>query len=118
MKVLCDVHISYKLVRFFKQRGVEAVHVNELSDKWFTKDAVISRLADAEGFTVITKDIDFKNSHFLQNTPLRLIRIALGNISNAELLAIFDTYLEIFQINCEETKCFIEIFDTYINIVK
>ncbi len=42
MKVLCDVHISYKVVRFFKQKGVEAVHVNELPDKWFTKDAIPS----------------------------------------------------------------------------
>jgi predicted nuclease of predicted toxin-antitoxin system len=59
MKVLCDVHISYKIVRFFKQNGVEAVHVNELPEKWFTSDATISRLADAEGFTVVTKDMDF-----------------------------------------------------------
>jgi predicted nuclease of predicted toxin-antitoxin system len=118
MKVLCDVHISYKVVRFFKQKGIEAVHVNELPDRWFTKDAVISRLADAEGFIVITKDMDFKNSHFLQNTPLRLIRIALGNISNQELLAIFETYFDDFQLHCSEPKCFIEILATHVNIVK
>jgi predicted nuclease of predicted toxin-antitoxin system len=118
MKVLCDVHISYKIVRFFKKKGIEAVHVNELPDKWFTKDSIISRLADAEGFTVITKDIDFKNSHFIQNTPLRLIRIALGNISNQELLNIFDAHFDTFLLNCEDPKCFIEILDSYINIVK
>ncbi len=28
MKVLCDVHISYKIVRFFKKKGIEAIHVN------------------------------------------------------------------------------------------
>jgi predicted nuclease of predicted toxin-antitoxin system len=118
MKVLCDVHISHKIIRFFKKKGIEAVHVNELPDKWFTKDSIISRLADAEGFTVIIKDIDFKNSHFIQNTPLRLIRIALGNISNQELLDIFETYFDTFLLNCEDPKCFIEIFDSYINIVK
>lgn len=118
MKVLCDVHISYKVVRFFKQKGIETLHVNELSDKWFTKDAVISRLADEEGFTVLTKDMDFKNSHFLQNTPLRLIRVALGNISNKELLAILDTHFEVFKANCEASKCFIEIFDNYVSILK
>ncbi len=118
MKVLCDVHISYKVVRFFKQKGIETLHVNELPDKWFTKDAVISRLADEAGFTVITKDMDFKNSHFLQNTPLRLIRIALGNISNKELLAILEAHFAVFQVNCEDPKCFIEIFDNYINILK
>lgn len=118
MKVLCDVHISYKIVRFFRKKGIETLHVNELPDKWFTKDAVISRLADAEGFTVITKDMDFKNSHFIQNTPLRLIRIALGNISNIELLAILEAHFELLQQNCSKPKCFIEILDTYINVVK
>lgn len=118
MKVLCDVHISYKLVRFLKEKGIEAVHVNELPDKWYTKDSFISDYADNEGFVVITKDIDFKNSHFIQNKPLRLIRIALGNISNKDLLHIFEQYLPIFEINCTEPKCFIEIFDTYINVIK
>ena len=118
MKILCDVHISYKIVRFFKNKGIEAIHVNELPDKWFTKDAVISRLADADGFTVISKDVDFKNSHFVQNTPLRLIRVALGNISNAELLTIFDTHFELIQTTCDEPKCFIEIFDSHINVIK
>ena len=33
MKVLCDVHTSYKIVRFFNKKGIEAVHVNELSDR-------------------------------------------------------------------------------------
>jgi predicted nuclease of predicted toxin-antitoxin system len=118
MKVLCDVHISYKLVRFFKEKGIEAVHVNELPDKWFTKDAVISHYADTEGYTVISKDVDFKNSHFLQNTPHRLIRITLGNISNKELLTIFDTNLDLFLLNTAESKCFIEIFDTHISVIK
>jgi predicted nuclease of predicted toxin-antitoxin system len=118
MKILCDVHISYKIVRFLKEKGIEAVHVNELPDKWHTKDAVISNYADSEGFTVITKDVDFKNSHFIQNKPRRLIRIALGNISNKDLLYIFERYLTIFQVNCAEPKCFIEVFDNYINIIK
>ena len=118
MKVLCDVHISYKLVRFFREKGIEAVHVNELPDKWFTKDADISRYADTQGFTVITKDIDFKNSHFIQHTPQRLIRIALGNISNKDLITIFVKYLDVFELNCTKKQCFIEVFDTYINIVK
>ena len=118
MKVLCDVHISYKIVHFFKRKGIESLHVNELPDKWFTKDSTISHIADTEGYTVITKDIDFKNSHFIQNSPQRLIRIALGNISNQELLAIFETYFDTFERNCNKEKCFIEIFSTYINIVK
>ena len=118
MKVLCDVHISYKIVRFFKEKGIEAVHVNELPNKWFTKDADICSYADLHGFTVISKDVDFKNSHFIQHTPHRLIRIALGNISNKDLVTIFTNYFDIFELNCAESKCFIEVIDTYIIIIK
>jgi len=38
MKFLCDVHISYKIVNYFKSMGYEAIHVNEILDKWVTKD--------------------------------------------------------------------------------
>lgn len=69
MKFLCDVHISYKLVRFLQSRGMEVIHVNELPDKWFTKDDFISSFADAGDYAVITKDADFKNSHFVNASP-------------------------------------------------
>jgi len=118
MKFLCDVHISYKLVRFLKAQDIEVLHVNELPDKWHTKDNMICQLADQEGFTVITKDIDFKNSHFLKNTPARLIRVALGNISNQVLIDIFIENLPLFKSNFAEEICFIEILATHINIVK
>lgn len=118
MKFLCDVHISYKLVRFLKTRGIEAIHVNDLPDKWFSKDDFISSFADAGGFVVISKDADFKNSHFVEGTPARLIRISLGNISNQTLFAIFERHLDEFLLHLSEPKCFIEIFEGYIAVVK
>ena len=41
MKFLCDVHISYKLVKYLQQSDNMAIHVNEILDKWFTKDSDI-----------------------------------------------------------------------------
>ncbi len=38
MKILCDVHISLKVVKFFQSQGIETEHVNQILDKWFTKD--------------------------------------------------------------------------------
>lgn len=37
-KVLCDVHIAFKVVRFFKEKGYEAIHVNDILDSYYTKD--------------------------------------------------------------------------------
>lgn len=35
-KVLCDVHIAYKVVRFFKSKGHEVIHVNDILDGFRT----------------------------------------------------------------------------------
>lgn len=42
---------------------------------------------------VITKDGDFKNSHFINKTPKKVIMETLGNIPNANLNFLFEKYL-------------------------
>ena len=118
MKFLCDVHISYRLVRFLNRQGFEATHVNQLPDRWFTTDNFINQYADENGMTVISKDSDFKNSHFARQTPRRLVRVNLGNISNARLIEIFEQNLPLFETHLAEDVCFIEINDGYINVSK
>ncbi|WP_428668473.1 DUF5615 family PIN-like protein [Runella sp.] len=108
---MCDVHISYKLVRFLTAKGFEAFHVNSLEDKWHTKDREICRFADANGLIVITKDEDFRNSFFLQHTPRKLIRILLGNISNDTLISLFDKHLPLIQELVENERFYLEMGD-------
>lgn len=92
-KVLCDVHIAFKIVRFFKDQGFEAIHVNDILDSYYTKDADISDYADRNGFVVVTKDADFQNSHLLKSTPERLLKISLGNLSTKKLLIVLEKHL-------------------------
>jgi predicted nuclease of predicted toxin-antitoxin system len=117
MKVLCDVHISYKLVKFLNENGVEAIHVNDILDRWFTKDKDICKYADENDYVIITKDVDFRNSYFLQNTPKKLIRVTLGNIGNKELIEIFNKNLEEIKNKFESYHCYIEIGKGNISIV-
>jgi len=35
MRVLCDVHIPYRLVNFLRERGVDVTHVNRILNKWY-----------------------------------------------------------------------------------
>lgn len=59
----------------------------------------------------LSKDVDFKHSYILRQTPRKLIRINLGNISNTQLVQLFDDNL----------KWFVEIFATrtgYVEIGK
>lgn len=97
MKFLCDVHIPYRLVNWLREQKIEAMHVNRLPNQWYTTDNEICQYADIHGYIVVSKDMDFRNSHFLQNTPHKLIRVILGNISNDELIALFAQHLALFQ---------------------
>lgn len=118
MKILCDVHIAIKVAKFFSSKGIETEHVNQILNKWHTKDKDICQYADKNDFTVITKDTDFKNSHFLKQTPKKLIKVNLGNISTERLIAIFDSILDKLKGLFESQKeCYVEINDDDIAVI-
>ena len=64
MKFICDVHISIKLVKFLISKNYNCVHVNTILDKWFTKDNAIAKYTDLNDLLLITKDGDFRASHY------------------------------------------------------
>ncbi len=43
---------------------------------------------------MISKDADFRDSYYLNKTPLKLVKVNLGNISNLKLMNIIDTNLD------------------------
>ena len=97
MKFLCDVHISYKVVKYLGSIGFEAIHVNEILNKWFTHDKDICNFADKKDLIVITKDSDFRDSFYINGTPKKLIKLNLGNISNTELIQILSKNINQIQ---------------------
>lgn len=109
MKVLADVHIAKKIVKFFERKGIEAIHVNDILDGFYTKDSAIRAYADEHNFILISKDSDFKDSHFVLNSPKKLIKISLGNIPTAKLVEILDQQFLLISEKCESTKFFMEI---------
>jgi predicted nuclease of predicted toxin-antitoxin system len=109
MKFLCDVHISYKLVKHLRLLGFEVIHVNEILDKWITSDSKICNFADQNDLVVITKDSDFRNSFYIKKSPKKLIKINLGNISNQELIQIFSANLQHFRVLNNNEMFIVEI---------
>lgn len=109
MKILCDVHIARKVVRFFESVDIEATHVNDILDSWYTKDQDIAEFADQNGYVVITKDVDFRTSHLVKGSPKKLLKINLGNISTSRLIEILNTNLKFLEEQFENEKCFIEV---------
>lgn len=118
MRVLCDVHIARKVVRFFDEKSIEAVHVNDILDGSFTRDADLSHYADIHDFVIITKDADFKNSHFLKASPRKLIKVSLGNIPTNQLILLLEKHLTLFQKKFDAGNCYIEINTTSIVIIE
>lgn len=87
MKFLLDVYIAFKIRNFLiGECHVQAIHVNSILDGYYSSDRQIAAYADEHGLTVITKDIDFRNACFLRQTPKRMIRGCLGNVSKLELI--------------------------------
>lgn len=109
MKFLCDVHISIKVVKYIQSKGYECLHVKNILSGTSTSDKDICKFADDSDYIVITKDSDFRNSFFLLNSPLKLIKINLGNISNRELIKIIEKNLEKFKDYFQHETKYIEI---------
>ncbi|MTD17386.1 hypothetical protein GIS00_25985 [Nakamurella sp. YIM 132087] len=94
MKFLVDAQLPRRLAVHLTELGHDAVHTLELPDQNRTSDDDICSVADAQNRIVVSKDSDFRDTHILDNTPSRLLHVATGNISNTELLALMDAYLE------------------------
>lgn len=118
MKVLCDVHISFKIVGFFNSNNIEAIHVNDILDGDRSADQDICAYADEHHYVVVTKDSDFKNSHFIEGTPVGLLKINPGNLSTRKLISILEKHLDLILENFATTPCCIEIYSDRIEIHK
>lgn len=102
MKFLVDAQLPARLARFLSSAGHDAVHTSELPSGNRTADGRIAELADDEGRVVVTKDRDFRDGHLLASSPRRLLVVATGNITNAALLALFETHLDVIITALEE----------------
>jgi predicted nuclease of predicted toxin-antitoxin system len=118
MHFLIDVHLPIKLSKFLSdQDNCSSVHINQVLNKWNTSDADICKYADVHSMVVVTKDTDFKNSHFINKTPEKVIRIILGNIGNDELLLLINKYLPFILSVSEKERFYIELSREHITII-
>jgi len=93
MKFLRDVHISFKLVKYLRSLKFETIHVNQILDKWLTKDEEICSYADDNDLIVLTKDADFSDILLISNTPKKLKSVILDNLYNSILIKAISHHL-------------------------
>jgi len=88
VKFIVDAQLPRTLAVALTAVGHQAIHTLDLPAKNLSSDTVITRLADAEGRIVMSKDADFVTSHIVNGSPLRLLQVSTGNMPNSVLLPL------------------------------
>ena len=89
MNFVVDAQLPRRMTNWLASAGHDGVHTLDLPRGNRTVDDAITILADRDGRVVVTKDDDFVDSHLLHGRPTKLLLISAGNLTNAELEAIF-----------------------------
>ena len=76
-----------------RERGFDVLHTLELPNRNATKDSEIRLLSLQDKRIVISKDADFYDSYTSKQEPYKLVYLTIGNLSNKELLQLFDKNL-------------------------
>ena len=115
MKVLVDAQLPQRLAQFLSSKNIDSKHTLELPDKNATPDYEIIQLADQEDRIVISKDSDFLDNYILEDHPEKLLIVSTGNISNLNLIQLFERNIETLKSLFEENKV-IEIDEQEIQV--
>ena len=108
MKFLVDAQLPRRIAAWLTSRGHDALHTLDLPRRNLSSDADVCAIADGEDRVVVTKDDDFVRSLLLQDAPHRLLLIATGNISNNDLIDLFDRSLAQIESGFASAK-FVEV---------
>ena len=88
MRFLVDAQLPKSLAEWLNEAGHDAVHTLDLPLGNRTSDVELCEVALREQRIIISKDGDFVESLLVAGQPSRLLLVATGNISNAELEAL------------------------------
>ncbi len=95
MKFIIDAQLPQKLADFLVRKGFDSIHTLQLLAKNKTKDKQIIQISEEQKRVVITKDYDFLESFLIIGKPPKLLLVKTGNISNKELLKLFEQQLTV-----------------------
>lgn len=76
-----------RLSIWLKQHGQAAIHASDLPGGTTLPDSTLWEMARRDGWILVSKDSDFLDMMLVNGSPPRLVYIALGNCSNARLIA-------------------------------
>jgi predicted nuclease of predicted toxin-antitoxin system len=105
MNWLIDAQLPRRLSEQLRALGHDALHTLDLPNGNRTTDGEINRIAAETRRIVISKDRDFLDSHLVTGLPPKLLWVTVGNISNIELLTLFELQMLELQIAFAKFNC-------------
>jgi predicted nuclease of predicted toxin-antitoxin system len=84
LKLLFDENLSPRLVRAFAEEFPHSSHVTSVGLA-STTDQAIWEYARAHGYTVISKDDDFRSLSLVNGAPPKVIWMRAGNASTTDI---------------------------------
>ncbi|MFB1486344.1 MULTISPECIES: DUF5615 family PIN-like protein [unclassified Thiocapsa] len=87
MKLLLDQNLSPRLTDLLADIYPECIHVRELGMAR-ASDTQIWLYAAEQGFTIVSKDADFRQRSLVLGAPPKVIWLRIGNCSVAESAAL------------------------------
>lgn len=84
MKLLFDQNLSLRLVDSLADVYPASSHVSKLGLDRASDKEIFARARD-EGYTIVTKDVDFSELSQSEGSPPRVIRLRLGNCTTSEI---------------------------------
>ena len=94
MKFIVDTQLPPRLAAYLKEKGHDCIHPTHFEEGYLLGDEAIILIAQQEERAVITKDSDFSDYFILRGAPPKVLLIEFGNISNRELIRLFDLHAE------------------------
>lgn len=93
MKFIVDTQLPPRLAIYLREKGYDTIHTTHFEEGHLLSDEEIILAAQKQDRVVVTKDSDFSDYFLLKGSPPKVLRIEFGNISNRELIWLFDLHL-------------------------
>ena len=94
MKLLLDQNLPRSLLRGLSDPFPGSDHVRDLGLDSGTSDGEIYEYAREHGFTILSKDSDFRQLSFVRGAPPKVVWLRVGNCSVGELREMLRTHTE------------------------
>lgn len=90
LKFIIDTQLPPKLAKFLRDKGFSAVHTTYFPNGHLLDDKTIVQIAIRDNYIIITKDSDFLDNYLIHGVPPKVLMLQFGNISNADLVTLFE----------------------------